>query len=249
MVEGGDPEEQPSLGEQPPATAAPRERRLAGYLAAGAAILLSVATIVVALASLGDGSESAEPSPGVVARDSDREIHDLLPEGGSFPKPGRVSGVREGARAAGCELESFETKSNLHIASPDETVRYRSDPPTSGRHHPLPAEDDAYAVSPDVRRIVHTLEHGRVVIWFDEGLPRAARASLKAFYEDDSHHVLLVPDTTDMPYAVAATAWNKEPGRYGTGRLLGCRDYGDDVFTALAAFRDRHRDRGPELVP
>ncbi|HEX2161285.1 MAG TPA: DUF3105 domain-containing protein [Thermoleophilaceae bacterium] len=248
MAEGGDPEQQERPDEQRPAVP-PRERRAVGYLAAGGAILLAVVTIGVALASLGgDGSGSAEPSSGPVARDRD-EVHDLLPEGGTFPEPERVGSVREGARSADCELESFEAKSNLHISSPDETVRYRSDPPTSGKHHPVPAEDNAYAVSPDVRRIVHTLEHGRVVIWFDEDLPAKARASLKAFYRDDSHHVLLVPDTTDMPYAVAATAWNREPGRYGTGRLLGCREYSGDVFTALAAFRDRHRDRGPELVP
>jgi hypothetical protein len=244
MVEGGDPEEADRAeGEQP-------GRRAIGYAVAGGAILVALVTIVAALASLGGGggSEGAAPPPGADADGRD-PVHDLLPEDGSFPPPERVGSVRQGARAAGCELRSFRAKSNLHVQSPDETVRYRSDPPTSGRHHPVPADDDAYAVSPDVRRIVHTLEHGRVAIWFDDDLPREARASLKAFYRDDAHHVLLVPDTTDMPYAVAATAWNRKPGRYGTGRLLGCRDYGDDVFTALHAFRDRHRDRGPELVP
>jgi hypothetical protein len=225
------------------------ERRWLGYAAAGAAILVAVVTIVVALASLGgDDSGGGESAAGTIAPKRD-EVHDLLPEGGDFPEPESGVGLVEGARAAGCELESFRARSNLHLSRLDERVRYRSDPPTSGRHHPVPAQDAAYAVSPDVRRIVHTLEHGRVVIWFDSDLPRDARASLKAFYADDSHHVLLVPDTTDMPYAVAATAWNKRPGRYGTGRLLGCDELGDDVFTALAAFRARHRDKGPELIP
>ena len=243
MVEGGDPREPQAAASQPSG------RRAIGYAAAGAAVLIAVVTIVAALASIdGGGSEGAPPPSDAGAGERDR-VHDLLPEDGSFPPPERVADVRAGARAAGCELRSFEARSNLHIARPEETVRYRSDPPTSGRHHPVPAEDEAYAISPDVRRIVHTLEHGRVVIWFDRELPREARASLKAFYVDEPHHVLLVPDTTDMPYAVAATAWNRRPGRYGTGRLLGCRDYGDDVFTALDAFRDRHRGRGPELVP
>ena len=241
MADGGDPEE-PAGREQP-------GRKAVGYAAAGGAILIALVTIVAALASLGGGGgEGAPASTGADAGPRDR-VHDLLPENGSFPAPERVGSVHEGARSAGCELESFAAKSNLHIASPDQDVRYRSDPPTSGRHHPVPADDNAYAISPDVRRIVHTLEHGRVVIWFDSDLPREARAALKAFYRDDSHHMLLVPDTTDMPYAVAATAWNRKPGRYGTGRLLGCRDYNDDVFTALDAFRDRHLDRGPELVP
>jgi hypothetical protein len=61
--------------------------------------------------------------------------------------------------------------------------------------------------------------------------------------------MVLVPDTTDMDYDVAATAWNRKPGRYGTGRLLGCRDYSGDVYTALEAFKDAHRGKGPELIP
>jgi hypothetical protein len=234
MVEGGDRE----------------ERRVLGYVAAGAAILLSVVTIVVALASLGDGGDNSggESAAGTVATERD-EVYDLLPEGGSFPKPADDVGLAAGARAAGCELKSFAARSNLHIARPEQRVRYRSSPPTSGKHHPVPAQDAAYAVSPDIRRIVHTLEHGRVAIWFDSDLPRDARAALKAFYADDDYQLLLVPDTTDMPYAVAATAWNKKPGRYGTGRLLGCREYDDAAFTALAAFREKHRGKGPELIP
>jgi hypothetical protein len=249
MAEGGDPQ-QPERAEPPP----PRQRPVLGYVAAGGAILLALVTLAVAFASLGGGDdEGGDPAAGEVAAERDEterdEVHELLPEGGSFPDPKPVRDVGEAARIAGCELESFRTRSNLHIARPDDEVRYRSDPPTSGRHHPVPAQDAAYAVSPDVRRIVHSLEHGRVVIWFDRDLPREARAALKAYYLDDPHHVLLVPDTTGMPYEVAATAWNRKPGRYGTGRLLGCDEYGDAAFTALDAFRERHLDKGPELVP
>lgn len=249
MVEGGDQEEPARLADEH--AEQPREGRpMLGYVVAGGSILLAVVTIVLALASIGgsDGDGGGDPAAGATAGERD-EVYDLLPEGGTFPDPEPVGSVREGAKIAGCELRSFRTRSNLHIARPDEQVRYDSDPPTSGRHHPVPAADNAYAISPDVRRIVHSMEHGRVVIWFDEDLPREARASMKAFYVDSPHHVLLVPDTTDMPYAVAATAWNKEPGRYGTGRLLGCDEYSLDVFTALDAFRDRNVDEGPELVP
>jgi hypothetical protein len=52
-----------------------------------------------------------------------------------------------------------------------------------------------------------------------------------------------------MEYDVAATAWNRKPGRYGTGRLLGCRDYNGDLYTALEAFKKAHRGKGPELIP
>lgn len=247
MVDGGEPEQADRAEE------ARTGRRLVGYGAACALVLIAVTGTIAVLAG-GRGGDDVD-LPTDVAGDVEREragdedrVHDLLPEDGRFPAPENI-GVREGARVAGCELRSFEVATKDHIATPDEPVRYGSDPPTSGMHHPVPAEDHAYAVSPDVRRIVHTLEHGRVVLWFDRTLPRPARAGLKAFYVDDPYQLLLVPDTTEMPYAVAATAWNRDPRPNGTGRLLGCTEYTDDVYTALHAFKERHRNRGPELIP
>lgn len=252
MVDGGDQEDAAGAGSaQPERAEQPRPgRRPIGYAAAAAVVLIAVAATVAVLASGSGGQESAERPAGADGGGSSRErVHDLLPEDGRFPAPERVGSVREAAQAANCELRSFEVATKDHIASPGEPVRYASDPPTSGKHHPEPAEDHAYAVAPDVRRIVHTLEHGRVVLWFDRDLPRSARAGLKAFYVDDPYQLLLVPDTTEMPYAVAATAWNRDPGRNGTGRLLGCPEHDDAIYTALDAFRDRHRGRGPELIP
>lgn len=265
MVEGGDLEEpergdpersgpgeradleQPEHGE--PADARPGRRRI-GYAVAGTVVLLAVAGAIALLANGSGGRETAGGGEGDAGDGGARQrVHDLLPENGRFPAPKKVGGVREAARAAGCELESHTVASKEHMASPDELVSYKSDPPTSGRHHPTAAEDHAYAVAPDVRRIVHTLEHGRVVLWFDRDLPSDARASLKAFYADEPYQLLLVPDTTGMPYAVAATAWNRDPRPNGTGRLLGCPKYGDDVYTALEAFKDRNRGRGPEIIP
>jgi hypothetical protein len=242
MVDGGDLEEPEGGGSEQRS-----ERRAIGYAVAGAVVLIAVGGAIALLASGSGGSESAGPASG--AADERPRVHDLLPENGRFPAPADVGSVREGARLAGCELRSYEVATKDHIASPGEPVRYTSDPPTSGKHHPVPAEDHAYAVPPDVRRIVHTLEHGRVVVWFDRDLPRSARASLKAFYSNDPYQLLLVPDTTGMPYAVAATAWNRNPPPNGSGRLLGCREYSDDLYTALDAFRDSNRNRGPELTP
>ena len=61
--------------------------------------------------------------------------------------------------------------------------------------------------------------------------------------------MLIVPNETRMPYAVAASAWNAEPQPLGTGRLLGCRRYSPQVFDAIRAFKDEHRSNGPEAVP
>jgi len=238
MVDGGD--QQRASGRS----------RLLGYAVAALAVALATTAVVALIASLGDASDDGtvapDPAADVTVRD---EAPDLLPDNGRFEIPDEVDGVAAGAAAADCELKSFEVATNEHVAPGGPPVRYRSSPPTSGRHDPVPAQDGAYSTSPGVERLVHTLEHGRVIVWFDRDLPADDRASLRAYYEHDSQLMVLVPDTTDMDYEVAATAWNRKPGKYGTGRLLGCREYSGDVYTALEAFKNAHRGKGPELIP
>ena len=216
------------------ASAAARKRRLIGYGVGGGVTLLA---IVVAVALLGGGGGGSSASG------------DVLPDDGSYPEPRDVASVDAAAKAGGCELKSFPAKSREHVADLGETIEYASKPPTSGNHFQTPAEDQAYDEAPDVKELVHTLEHGRVIIWFKKSLPADQRASLKAYYDDDPYQVVLVPDETGMTYAVAATAWNRDPRPNGTGLLLGCKTFGDDVFTALEAFKDENRSRGPEPVP
>ncbi len=223
-----------------------------GYAAGIVAVVLATIAVVAMIGSVAGGSDDdtvVSPDPRGDVTVSEEETEDLLPDKGLFEVPEEVDGVQEGAAAADCELKSFKATSNLHVSPSDPPVRYSSDPPTSGKHDPVPAQDGAYSVSPGVQRLVHTLEHGRVIVWFKRDLSADDRASLKAYYDNDSRQMVLVPDTTDMEYDVAATAWNGKPGRYGTGRLLGCRDYSGDVYTALEAFKKAHRGKGPELIP
>lgn len=217
------------------ASATARQRQLIGYAVGGGVVLLAIVVAVVLLAGGGDSGSAASG--------------DVLPDGGSYPEPSEVASVSAAAKAANCELKSFPAQSREHLADLSEKVKYASNPPTSGNHYQVPAEDKAYDDPPNVKELVHTLEHGRVIIWFKKGLPAEQRASLKAYYDDDPYQMVLVPDETGMTYAVAATAWNRDPQPNGTGRLLGCKRFGDDVFTAIEAFKDEHRSRGPEPVP
>jgi Protein of unknown function (DUF3105) len=175
---------------------------------------------------------------------------EVFPAGGSVPDE---SGIRlvQAARAAGCVLKTTPSRGDAdrqHTTSPDERVRYRGNPPTLGRHAPQPAGDGLYQQAPPDESLVHTMEHGRVVIWAEPSLPAAARKTLRALFEEDDYQAVLTP-RADMPYAVAATAWNGDPQPGGTGRTLGCPKWNDEVVDALRAFRDEHRGRGPEPIP
>ena len=127
-------------------------------------------------------------------------------------------------------------------------MKYKTNPPTAGKHYVQPAADGAYAKAPPDVQVVHTQEHGRIVIWFKPTLPKADRAALKALFDQDSDKMVLVP-RANMPYPVAATAWGATPDPLGTGYVMGCARFTPKVFDALRTFRDEHRGKGPEPIP
>ena len=213
---------------------AKQRKRMVGYGAAGALVVVAIVVAVVALGGGGGG-------------DGDEAAAQVLPDGGSIPEQ-RMFDVAPATREAGCELRSERAPSRQHTTSLDQTVNYDSNPPDSGRHYEIPAEDGAYGEAPPDEALVHSLEHGRVLIWFKPGLPEDQRADLKALFDEDTYQMLLIP-RANMPYAVAASAWNRDPTPNGTGRLLLCERIDPAVFDALRAFRDEHRSNGPEPVP
>jgi hypothetical protein len=216
------------------AQAAQQRKRLFG-VAGAVAIALAAVAIVVVLS--GGGGEDSAKSAG-----------NNFPEGGSIPEQ-KVFDLEQAATAAGCELKSNRATSREHLQDPDQKVNYPQNPPTSGRHFAVPAEDGLYngAPPPDTA-LVHSLEHGRIIIWAKPTLPADARRQIRALFEQDSYQMIVVR-RANMPYAVAATAWNHDPTPNGTGRLMGCPTWDDGVIDALRAFRDEHRSNGPEDIP
>lgn len=204
------------------ALAASRRRRLrlvGGGMAAVAAVAGAVA---IAVGGRGGGTE---PSGGG--------------EQAAIPAQ-RVTDLKAAARAAGARFTSYDWSygTGAHTTDP---VKYRMNPPTNGPHHPVWAADGNYAgrTTPPTERLVHALEHGRIEIQYRPGLPAAQIAQLEALYAEDPHHVLLFENRTGMDCDVAVTAW---------GHGLLCERWNDGVFDAIRAFRDEHRDQGPEYV-
>jgi hypothetical protein len=217
------------------ARAAQGRRRMIGYGVGGALALAAIVAVVIVLVSGGgDDGGSGKTS-------------NLLPGGGKVPAP-QVTDLSTAAKAAGCKLTSFPAASRDHTESLNTKVKYKTNPPTAGKHYFDPAADGAFSKAPPDVQVVHTQEHGRVVVWFKPTLPRATRASLKALFDEDSYQMLLVP-RANMPYPVAATAWGATPTPLGTGYVMGCKTFTPKVYDALRTFRDRHRGKGPEPIP
>ncbi len=217
------------------ARAAEQRKKMVGY---GAASLIAIAVVVVAIL-LATGGEDASSGAG--------NAGNVFPDGGSFPEQ-TVFEVGPAANAAGCQLQTKKGTARDHTRSLDDRVKYNTNPPTTGRHYEIPADDGIYGQAPQDEQLVHNMEHGRVIIWVKPSLPANQRADIRAMVEDDSYQMVLVP-RKNMPYAVAATAWDADPAPNGTGELLLCNDVNDKTFDALQAFRDEHRSQGPEPIP
>jgi hypothetical protein len=150
-------------------------------------------------------------------------------------------------QAAGCEYDEFESEGRRHIDPGGTYDDYETNPPNSGPHDPVPAEDGVYEPgrSPRTEAWVHTLEHGRIILQYRPGLPAQQRAQLEALYNEPNrgeaaYHMVLMESTTDMPYAAAAVAWTAS---------VRCERITDRTWDAFRAFRDRYTDQAPELIP
>ena len=93
-------------------------------------------------------------------------------EGAATPPPQQDTDLFAVAREAGCVLRNPVIEGRTHVA-PDNDVEYKTNPPTSGNHDPVPAEDGVYSRAPTaktMKHFVHTLEHGRIEIQYDPSL-------------------------------------------------------------------------------
>lgn len=225
-----------------------RGRLIAGYVAAGLLALAVVAGLVVVIASGGDSNAEASTCDNAHIKNSGGTFRGLEPDcrEGTAPPPIQVADLKVSAEQAGCQLRlNLPDEGNTHV--PNSTpVDYKTTPPTSGNHNPVPIDDGAYTTPitsdtsnpTNIRNEVHAMEHGRIEIHYKPSLPEAQQLALKGVFDDDPNGMLLYPDP-DMPYDVAVTAWTN---------MAVCQNYSPAVLDVIRNFRDTYRGNGPEQV-
>ena len=222
--------------EQQAAQAAAR-KRLIGIVVASILVLGIVAALVAVVLAGGDDNGGGGDGGGGGATIE-------YPDGGEIPDQQEAS-LAAAMKAAGCTEEVIEeTAAGEHTSDPDEQIDYRSEPPSIGRHYQEWPEDDLYDEAPFTSHVVHTLEHGRILIWLRPDLTDEQRAQFKALYEEDPYHVIMLPrEELKEPFAV--TAWVGQ----STGHTLRCKELNDQSWDAIRAFKEKYRDKAPEFVP
>ena len=121
-----------------------------------------------------------------------------------------------------------------HVENPS----YAVNPPAGGDHLTASARSGVYSGEslPPEGMLVHSLEHGYIILWHQTDLPAEQLTELEQL-EERFPGDIIVAERPSMPVPVAATAWNQ--------RLL-C----DEVETdAMARFASEHIGKGPEDVP
>ena len=107
--------------------------------------------------------------------------------------------------------ERFPSQGNVHVALGTSTPAYNSDPPTSGWHTPDLAAWGAYVEPQPDQRLVHNMEDGGVILWYQAGTPEEHEehvAALEAVVDGRYARVVIVP-REGMPTTYAMTAWRR----------------------------------------
>jgi hypothetical protein len=209
------------------ADAAARQRaRRMQYLLGG---LLTIA-IVVGVVIAATGGKST-PAPSAPSASSTAKV-----------PPASDRDLAHAAAAAGCVQLNPAIEGASHVTT---KVVYKTNPPTSGNHNPVPALDGIYnpGEEPTPEHYVHALEHGRIEFQYRPGTAKHLISQLETLASEPlngkaAYKMLLFENNTKMPYAVAATAW---------GHILGCKTVKSPaMFDALRDFRIKYVDKGPE---
>ncbi len=147
--------------------------------------------------------------------------------GGSVPSTSAAN--------AGCDpIETPEIEGQEHV---DVTPQYGTNPPTSGNHLATPAAPGFFDEPVDPGALVHNMEHGQIIFWYDPDAPQDVIDGLEAVVDQEFEASIAVPwDEIESPHNFVMTAW---------GASQGCRDVSQKV---VDNFREEYQGRGPEPV-
>jgi hypothetical protein len=192
-----------------------------------------VGVLLVALAMHGCGDSAPACAPDAGGQDGAAGTGANLDGGqdgaadtGADPDAGDAS-VSDAARACEVQIAQHPDEGANHVnCTPVPT--YKTKPPSSGNHYPSWADFKTYDKPVPWGHLVHSLEHGAVVIVYNcpGGCPdevAAAQAMIDALPVDvlctgsDKRRVILAPDPTlDVRWAAAAWTWTLRASCFDT---------------------------------
>ncbi|MBI3287439.1 MAG: DUF3105 domain-containing protein [Chloroflexi bacterium] len=144
---------------------------------------------------------------------------------------------------AGLQAQRVPLQPPWHVrAGESPPFEWNSDPPTSGWHDPVPARAAVYREPVPDANLVHSLEHGYVIISYNcgdlsqEECDELVRKLEDLFVRFGGFKLIVVPrPTLESRIALTAWGWIDKFDEYDEGRIV--------------AFINARRDKGPEDTP
>lgn len=132
--------------------------------------------------------------------------------------------------------QGIPIQGQIHIKRGEKHPAYNSNPPTSGWHYGDGVGGSGIHNSevPD-ELLVHSLEHGAVILSYNETLPKDDVEKLKKIFTQTTGKGIMVP-RTNLDAPVALTSW---------GRLLKLQTINEGTIKAFFAINS---GKGPEVV-
>lgn len=132
------------------------------------------------------------------------------------------------------KIKTIASKGTTHLRS-GQNHNYEGAYPTSGPHDPRPTQTGFYTSRQKPTRLVHALEHGNIVIYYDKPGDEALETlrSWAVLYSGPWDGVVVTP-SAGIGQTIELTAWTKRLTLEKFNRA------------EAAAFIDMFRGRGPE---
>lgn len=134
------------------------------------------------------------------------------------------------------DVQSFESRGRDHVGT-GTAIDYDRTPPTSGTHYGRAIPAGFYTSEQPYGGLVHSLEHGAVVIYYADDVDASVRSNLERLasgYENPWAGVLAVPQPESFGAPIVLTAWQAR---------LNLQSYDEEVAQAFLA---EYLGRGPE---
>jgi hypothetical protein len=121
---------------------------------------------------------------------------------------------------------------------PDGTkVEYNSNPPSSGSHFAKPQPGGYYDKPVQVGNLVHSLEHGAVIVWYKPDISKADIEKIKSAFDSASASKKIMVPGENLDVPVALTSWT---------RILKLNTIDEAKIKQML---ETNNDRGPEKAP
>jgi len=131
--------------------------------------------------------------------------------------------------------QEVQIESRNHV--PEGTsIQYNTNPPAGGPHYPVTAHAGVYDKAPADGYLVHSLEHGTVILWYREDLAKGEVEKLKGIFNKMGGKTIMTP-RKGMDVPVGVTSW---------GRILKLKEIDEKK---ILEFYETNYNRAPEQAP